>query len=128
MQIDYTVPTEKSFAEALQAVVDATAERNFRVLAVHDVQATLAEKGFDREPLAIVEVCNSKHAHRVLAADVRIALMLPCPITVQQVSGAVSISTMRPTLIATFFPDAGVEDTAEEVERVLFDLVDHAAA
>ena len=84
MELDYTVPTTKSYDDAVQAVQDAAAANGFRVQFVHDVAATLAEKGFEREPVTIVEVCNAKHAAAVLAADIRIGLMLPCPVMVYE--------------------------------------------
>lgn len=127
MEIAYTRPTAKSYVDAIQAVRDAIAARGFRVQAIHDVAATLAEKGFDREPITLVEMCNAKYAAAVLEADIDIALMLPCPISIYEKAGEVFISTMRPSLIGAFFPDAGIEDTAGAVERILFEVVDEAA-
>jgi len=43
---DYTVTTKKSFDEAVKAVEQETKTAGFRVLYVHDVTATLAEKNF----------------------------------------------------------------------------------
>jgi uncharacterized protein (DUF302 family) len=128
MELDYTVSTAKSHADAVAAVVDLTAVHGFRVQFVHDVQETLAEKGFQRDPLTIVEMCNAKFASQVLAADPKIGLMLPCPIMVYVEDDQTLISTMRPTLIGGFFPDAGIADVAGEVEKVLFAIIDEAAA
>jgi uncharacterized protein (DUF302 family) len=128
MELDYTVPTTKSFKDAVAAVIDLTAAHGFRVQFVHDVQQTLAEKGFTREPLTIVEMCNAKFASQVLAADPKIGLMLPCPIMVYVEHGQTLISTMRPTLIGGFFPASGIDETAAEVEHVLFAIIDEAAA
>lgn len=127
MQIDYTVPTDKPFADAVQGVLDAASAANFRVQAVHDVAATLAEKGFDRAPVTIVEMCNAKAASAVLARDINIGLMLPCPVMVYEMDGRVFIATMRPTLIGAFFPDAAIDDVAAEVETTIFSIVDAAA-
>jgi uncharacterized protein (DUF302 family) len=127
MKLDYTVSTDKSFAAAVESVIELTAAHGFRVQFVHDVQATLAEKGFAREPLTIVEMCNAKFASQVLAADPKIGLMLPCPIMVYVEDGQTLISTMRPTLIGGFFPEAGIEAVAAEVEVVLFAIIDGAA-
>ena len=128
MQLDYTLPTDKNFDEAVEAVNSGTADAGFRVLFVHDVAATLAEKGFQRERVSIVEVCNAKYASQVLAADVKIGLMLPCPIMVYAEQGKVFITTMRPSLIKDFFPDAGIAGVAQQVEDVLIGIVDKAAA
>ena len=128
MQVDYTVHTDKEFDQAVEAVTQATADAGFRVLFIHDVSATLAEKGFDRERVSIVELCNAKFASQVLAADVKIGLMLPCPIMVYADKGQVFITTMRPTLIGGFFPDADISNVAAQVEAVLIGIVDTAAA
>jgi len=128
MKPDYTVPTRKSFDEAVDAVQERAAANGFRVQFVHDIAATLAEKGFPRERVTIVEMCNAKHAATVLAADVKIGLMLPCPVMVYAENDQIHISTMLPTLLAVFFPDAGVEDVAREVEEAIRLIVDEAAA
>lgn len=59
---DYTVTTEKPFEEAVLAIEKKAGEKGFRVLHTHDVAATLAEKGYPREPLKIIEICNAKYA------------------------------------------------------------------
>lgn len=128
MQLDYTVPTSKPFDEAVEAVLDATASVGFKVQFVHDVAATLAEKGFERDRVTIVEMCNAKFASQVLAADVKIGLMLPCPIMVYAQGSQVFISTMRPTLIGGFFPEAGITSVAAQVEEILIGVIDRAAA
>jgi uncharacterized protein (DUF302 family) len=127
MQLDYTVTTDKDFDQALEAVKQGTADAGFRVLFVHDVAATLAEKGFDRERVSIVEMCNAKYASQVLAADIKIGLMLPCPIMVYAEQGKVFITTMRPSLIKDFFPAAGIAAVAQQVEDVLIAIIDKAA-
>jgi uncharacterized protein (DUF302 family) len=127
VQIDYTVSTDKLYAEAVEAVVAAADDNGFRVSFVHDVAETLAEKGFDREPLSIVEMCNAKYASQVLGEDVLIGLMLPCPVMVYEQDGDVLISTIRPTLIGAFYPDADIADAAAEVEGRIFRIVEQAA-
>jgi uncharacterized protein (DUF302 family) len=127
MDLDHTVGTDLSYREAVDAVVAATEAAGFRVLAVHDVAATLAEKGFEREPVSIVEICNARHASAVLEADPKIGLMLPCPIMVYEADGHVLISTMRPTLIGGFFPDADLGDVPAVVEDTLVEIMERAA-
>lgn len=126
MQFDYTVATQKPFAEAVEAVQAALTESGFRVQFVHDVQETLAEKGFVREPLTIIETCNAKHAHAVLAADPKIALMLPCPVIVYEQNGERFISTLKPSVIGDFYPEADIADAAAAVEKVLVAVIETA--
>ena len=127
MQLEYTAVASKSFDEAVRAVQHAAAAHSFRVQAIHDVTATLAERGFEREPLTIVEVCNAQYASQVLDEDVLIGLMLPCPVMVYEQDGDVLISTMRPSLMTQFYPDAEIEDVAATVEAKIFAIVDDAA-
>ncbi len=125
-KFDYTVETKKSFDDAVAAVEAKSREKGFGVLHVHDVKATLAAKGFDREPLKIIEICNAKYAHQVLAKDIKISLMLPCPISVYREGGKTFISTLRPKVISDFYPQAGIEAIAAEVDRTVLAIVDEA--
>lgn len=123
---DYTVTTEKSFDDAVAAIERSAAENNFRVLHVHDVAATLREKGFQRDPLKIIEICNAKYADQVLREDIRTSLMLPCPISVYAEGGKTSISTLLPGSMVEFFPDAGIADVAKAVEGAVLKIIREA--
>jgi uncharacterized protein (DUF302 family) len=123
----YTVITQKPFDEAVCAIEQQAAAHGFRVLHTHDVAATLREKGFPREPLKIVEICNARYASQVLEKDIRTALMLPCPISIYTRQRKTSISTMLPTLIADFFPGAEIEAAAKAVEDAVLQIVDQAS-
>ncbi len=126
MNVAYTVNTAKPFDSAVRAVQEATAAEGFRVLHTHDVQATLAEKGITQEPYKIVEVCNAKYASQALKSDPEIGLMMPCKINVYTEEGATRISLLLPSLLATFFPTAGLEAMAGEIETALRRVVDTA--
>lgn len=126
--MEYTVETSKSFDEAVSAVQQASKERGFRVLHIHDVSADLAEKGFRREPLKIIEICNARFANDVLDKDIRAALMLPCPITVYQHESKIFLSTLLPEVIASFYPESGIDKLASEVQRMVVEIVNQAKA
>ena len=125
---EYTIETKKDFDEAVAAVEGTSARKGFRVLHTHDVAATLAEKVFPREPLKIGEICNARYAREVLNKDVRVSVMLPCPISVYKQGGKTKITTLLPTSIAEFFPDAGIDVIASEVEKAVLEIVNSAAA
>jgi uncharacterized protein (DUF302 family) len=125
-EFERTWTTGKPFEQAVAAVEAKAAENGFRVLHTHDVAATLAEKGFPREPLKIVEICNAKYASQVLSRDVKIALMLPCPISVYVREGKTHISTLLPGSMVEFFPNAGIESVAAEVERIVLKIIEEA--
>lgn len=125
-QFDYTVTTDKSFDDAVAAVETLAAESGFRVLATHDVAATLASKGFEREPYKIVEICQAGPAYRALNADPMVGLFMPCKINVFTRDGKVVLSAMRPIVLADFFPGKGLEDLALEVDTAVRAVVDKA--
>jgi uncharacterized protein (DUF302 family) len=123
----YSVTTSKAVDEAVRAVQQATATHGFRVLHTHDISGTLAEKGFARAPLKLVEICNAKAAHEVLEKEIAAVLMLPCPIAVYAERGQTRISTMLPTRVEEFFPGKGIEAIAAEVEKTVIAIVEDAA-
>jgi len=125
--LSYTIPTAKPMDEAVRAVEENAAAYGFRVLHVHDIAATLAEKGVMREPLKIIEVCNPTYAYEALEIDVTAALLLPCPIVVYQRDGQTYVSTMKPSAVAGFFPGK-LEFVADQVEAAVLAIVDDAAA
>lgn len=81
-ELDYTVETKKNFEEAVSSLEEKTQEKGFRVLYIHDVQQTLKEKGIEREPFKILEICNAKFASQILEKEETIGLFLPCKINV----------------------------------------------
>ncbi len=124
MKFDYTVETKKSFDQAAFEIQAKTPEKGMSVLHVHDVTATLKGKGFEREPLKIIEICNAKYAHAVLKESETISLMMPCKINVYEKEGKTYISAMLPTAISKFFPEAKLGRVPEEVEKIVRSIVD----
>lgn len=122
----YTIETPKSFDEAVRAVEEGAAKAGFRVQHVHDVQATLAEKGFQREPFKIVEICNSRQAQRVLSEEMTAGIFMPCKVNVYTKDGRTILETMLPRAIAHFFPGEELAAVAAEVDASLRQLVDGA--
>jgi len=126
MDFDYTVTTNKSFDEAVTSVGKETKNAGFKVLHIHDVTATLKEKGFEIEPFKIIEVCNAKSAYAVLQADIKIGLCLPCKINVYLKDGKTYISGMRPVILPQFFPQANLGNLPVEVDEIIRGIVDNS--
>ena len=124
MDFDYTVTTKKSCNEAVLAVEQETKNAGFRVLYIHDVTATLKEKGFEIEPFKIIEICNAKSAHTVLQADIKIGLCLPCKINVYQKNSKTYISGMRPVILSQFFPKANLGNLFMEIDELIRGIID----
>ncbi|PIU75086.1 MAG: hypothetical protein COS76_02645 [Candidatus Portnoybacteria bacterium CG06_land_8_20_14_3_00_39_12] len=126
MEFDYTVTTEKSFTEAVAAVEQETKKAGFRVLYIHDVATTLAEKNFQIEPFKIIEICNAKSAYTVLKADIKIGLCLPCKINVYVKNKKTFISGMRPIVLSQFFPKANLGNLPIEIDQIIQNIINKA--
>ena len=62
----------------------------------------------------------------MLEKDVKLSLMLPCPISVYVERGKTHISTLLPSSIVEFFPHAGIESLASEVEEIVLKIVEES--
>ena len=128
MQLEYTRTTTRPQPEVVEAVRAAAAARNFRTLHVHNVQQTLAEKGFAIDEYSIVEVCNAGFANTVIGIHKPVGMMLPCRIVVYADAGATVVTLMKPTLIADMMPGIDFGSVPAEVETVLQAVVDEVTA
>ena len=126
MNFDYTVTTSKSFDLAVESVQEEIQKAGLRVLHVHDVKKDLAEKGFKREPIKIVEFCSAKYASKFLEADIKIGLCMPCKINVYFTSGQVFISGMRTVILYEFFPEANLSEAPKEINQIIQDIINNA--
>lgn len=122
----YRLTSTKSVDQVVSAIEENAAEHKYRVLHVHDVQATLAEKGLQREPLKIVEVCNAAFAHQALTRDVDVAIFMPCRYSVYREADQTRVSLSRPTMIAQMLPDSGLDELAAGVEATLKTIIEES--
>ena len=126
MEFDYTLTTAKTFDEAVESTQDEIVKAGMRVLYVHDVQKTLGEKGFVRDPFKIVEFCSAKFANEFLNKDIKIGLCLPCKINVYAKDGQIFISGMRPIVLPQFFPQADLGERPKEFDQIIQNIINNA--
>lgn len=126
MEFDYTITTTKPVSEAVESVQDEIAKAGMRVLHIHDVQRTLGEKGFEREPFQIIEFCSAKYANEFLNKDIKIGLCLPCKINVYVKDGQTFISGMRPIVLSQFFPNARLGALPKEIDAKIEGIVNNS--
>jgi len=126
MEFDYTIIAVKNFDEAVQNVQNEIIKAGMKVLYIHDVQKTLAEKGFQREPFKIIEFCSAKYANDFLEADIKIGLCMPCKINVYIKGEQTFISGMRPIILPQFFPEADLGDKPQEIDMIIKNIINNA--
>ena len=121
----YVVETEKSFDEAVVSVLKEVEKKGWSILGIYDMKERLASKGFEQEPLKIIEICSGKHANNFLNKNKLISLCMPCKINVLEEKGKIKILGMKPGIISQFFPEVSKEE-AEEVKKDIIEIINNA--
>lgn len=124
----YITESSKSFNQAAADLESAVKHHGFGVLHIHDLGATLRSKGIAfNEECKVFEVCNPAQAAKVLAADMRLNMALPCRISVFTESGKTKIGLIRPVqMLAALSQDPAMLEVAKEVEEKTILMVDEA--
>lgn len=124
----YILETKKSLDQASKDLETAVKANGFGVLHIHDLGETLNKKGvpFD-EGCRVFEVCNPVQAGKVLTADMRLNMALPCRISVFTEKGQTKIGMIRPAnMLASLSSDPALATIAEEVETKTRTMIEQA--
>jgi uncharacterized protein (DUF302 family) len=110
-----------AFDTALARVTGELQKEGFGVLTEIDVQATLKKKlDVDLPPYRILGACNPRFAHRALAAEPSIGLLLPCNVVVREdAAGTVHIEIMDPNAVLELVDQPQIGALAAEVRERL---------
>lgn len=124
----YIVESAKSFDCACTDLETAVRDQGFGVLHMHDLGAAFRSKGIDfSEQCRVFEVCNPQHASRVLAADMRLNMVLPCRISVYTERNKTMLGVIRPMqMLSALSQDEALIQVAREVEQRVLAMVDAA--
>jgi uncharacterized protein (DUF302 family) len=118
---------KKTIDQVGKDLEEAVKNRKFGVLTVHNLKETMAKKGVAFEPeCRIYEVCNPLQAKKVLESDLAISTALPCRISIYQEGGKIKLATIKPTALIGQFGKPELKPVAEEVEKLLFEMMDEA--
>jgi uncharacterized protein (DUF302 family) len=114
-----------SYEQALEKATAELQKEGFGVLTEIDVAATLKKKlGADMPPYKILGACNPPFAHRALAAEPTIGLLLPCNIVVRVDAGATQVEFMDPAAMQKMSDSAELAAVAAEVRARLLRVMD----
>lgn len=124
----YIVETGKSFDQASTDLEAAVIRNGFGVLHVHNLGNTLRGKGVAfEEQCKVFEVCNPGQAAKVMAADMRLNMALPCRISVFTDKGTTKIGLITPVkMLSALSEDPALIQVAREVEGKTIQMVDEA--
>jgi uncharacterized protein (DUF302 family) len=124
----YIVESNKSFEQAAADLDSAVKRNGFGVLHVHDIGNTLRGKGVAFDPqVRVFEVCNPLQAAKVMAADLKLNMALPCRISVYTEGGKTFIGMIKPTaILSSLSQDTSLAMVANEVESKIVQMMDEA--
>ncbi len=124
----YVVQSSKSLEQAAADLEAAVVRHGFSVLHVHDLGAKIRSKGVEFGPdCKIFEVCNPVQASKVLSADLRLNMALPCRISVFADESGTKIGMIRPVpMLSALSDDKSLLKVAEEVEAKTTMMIDEA--
>jgi uncharacterized protein (DUF302 family) len=103
-------------------VGEALRKEGFGILTRIDLQATMKERlGVEVAPCVILGACNPPLAHRALAVEPEVALLLPCNVVVRDLgNGRVGVEAVDALAMMSLFPKPALAPIATEVnERLL---------
>lgn len=123
-----TTLVDVPFDEAVERTTAALKAEGFGVLSTIDVARTLKEKlDVDFEPYVILGACNPQLAHRALAAEHELGLLLPCNVIVHEHDGASAVAIVDPAQMLGVVGEnaelrAVAEEAGERLRRVVHAL------
>jgi uncharacterized protein (DUF302 family) len=109
------------FEKAVDQITGFLKEEGFGVLTEIDVKETLKKKlDIDFRKYKILGACNPPLAHKALAADDFIGLLLPCNVIVYDIDGEKSrIAVIDPVEAMKIAANEKIEPVAKEVQEKL---------
>ena len=124
----YIVSSKKTFDQVVDDLERVIHENGFGILHIHNLAKTLRNKGVAfKEECKIFEVCNPIEAAKVLSADMRLNMALPCRISVYTEHTSTKIGFIKPEKILSSLSNNKIlERTAMEVESKIINILAEA--
>ncbi len=116
--------TSLPYDEAVGKVRELLKEQGFGVLTEIDVRQTMRQKlDVDFRKYVILGACNPQLAHRALARETDLGLLLPCNVIVYEQDGGSTVGILDPDKLMSFAGEH-LQDVAAEARRRLSSVLE----
>ena len=122
-ELEYSVVSKYDFDTTIEKIKEAAIAEKYGVQGTHEISKILTEKGFPRERLTIVEICNPKAASESLQQDIRTSLMMPCPVSVFLNDGEVHVMTFNTAQMAAMYEGDQMPAIGARVNEALMKIL-----
>lgn len=120
MTYGLSVTLDREFDAVLADVRPALAEQGFGIVSEIDMRQTLLTKiGVEIEPHMILGACNPGFAHRSLAIEPSIGLLLPCNVVVRRSGASTVVEAIDPQVLVELTDNPEMAQLAGEVSERL---------
>jgi uncharacterized protein (DUF302 family) len=120
MKYGFSKTVSLSYEQAVEKVTDELKKEGFGVLTTIDVKETLKKKlDVDFKKYIILGACNPPFAHKALAAEEEIGLLLPCNVIVYEKENQTVVSIFDPMVMTAILENESMKPIAEEVQARL---------
>ncbi len=112
-------PSRYDFDKTVELIENRIAEAGWRQMAIHNLQQSLSNNGYEVRPIKVIELCNPHHAQKILRLDEEriFSNLMPCRISVyEKTDGTVHVSLMNAGAVA-----AGVGGVVAEVMSTVYE-------
>lgn len=118
MRYGKTIEIDSPYDEAVVRVKEAFKQQGFGTLTEIDVRKTLKEKlGLDMEDYVILGACNPELAHRALAIEPDLGLLLPCNVVVRRQGSRTLVQALDPSIMVSVPERLELQPIAAEASR-----------
>jgi uncharacterized protein (DUF302 family) len=116
----FEATTLRPFDEAIARTTELLAEQGFGIVTEIDMRATLQKKlGVEWRPYHILGACNPKFAHRALAAEPHVGVLLPCNVVIWDQGTHRVVTAMEPRLMGDIVTHPDLHALSAEVSERL---------
>lgn len=119
-QYGFGTALDVTYDDAIPQVKEALKAEGFGVLTEIDVAQTFKEKlGAEMPPFLILGACNPPLAHRALAEEPQMGLLLPCNVVVRREGGRTLVEVVDPEAMLSVSGNPVLDAVAVEAKRRL---------